>query len=174
MIGRTLFYTLLILSLFCMSLESCSEVLEDNPNQVNWKKRRLKSQLKNHTDQGETYLSIYSEIYSMSEHRTHHLTVTVSIRNVNREDTIILDRAQYFDSKGNLLTNYFDFAIVLLPLETIEIVIGQEDVKGGTGANFVFNWRKEENVVDPYFEAVMISTSSQQGLSFTSKGVRVK
>ena len=32
---------------------------------------------------GKTYLSIYSQVYSLSEHRKHNLTVTVSMRNTS-------------------------------------------------------------------------------------------
>ncbi|MCB0479039.1 MAG: DUF3124 domain-containing protein [Crocinitomicaceae bacterium] len=153
---------------------SCSEESNEEPNQVNWEKRSFTTPITSQTEKGETYLSVYSEIYSMSQHRTHHLTVTISMRNMNRKDTIVLDKAEYFDSKGELLKCYFDFPVMLIPMETLEIVLEQDDVKGGSGGNFMFNWRKEENAVDPYFEAVMISTASQQGLSFISEGIKIK
>ena len=59
-------------------------------------------------------------------------------------------------------------------MQTIEIVIDENDIEGGTGANFIFDWLATKSTHAPYFEAVMISTSGQQGLSFTTKGVDLK
>lgn len=62
----------------------------------------------------------------------------------------------------------------MAPLETVEIVVDETDVEGGTGANFIFEWSKKDSTPEPLFEAVMISTSGQQGLSFTSTGIRIE
>jgi len=59
-------------------------------------------------------------------------------------------------------------------METVEIVIDEKDQEGGTGANFLFDWSIKPNSHEPYFEGVMISTSGQQGLSFTTEGKRVE
>ncbi|MEM8603550.1 MAG: DUF3124 domain-containing protein, partial [Cyanobacteria bacterium P01_H01_bin.121] len=39
---------------------------------------------------------------------------------------------------------------------------------GGSGANFIVRWGAAREVSTPIVEAVMISTQSQQGLSFVS------
>ncbi len=111
--------------------------------------------------------------YSESEHRSHNLTATVSMRNTSCTDTIYICSADYFNTEGQLVHKYIDKTIFLKPLETIEIVIAQADNKGGTGANFVFNWQTPEKCSEPLFECVMISTYGQQGLSFTTKGIRI-
>ena len=59
-------------------------------------------------------------------------------------------------------------------METIEIVIGEPDREGGTGANFVIDWSISPDVVEPLFECVMISTTGQQGLSFVTEGKRIR
>ena len=123
---------------------------------------------------GSTYLSVYSEIYSQSEHRTHNLTATVSMRNTNLSDTVFIDKAAYFDTHGNPIRSYFDKPVFIAPMETVEIVIDEVDREGGTGANFLFNWRIKPTSNEPLFEGVMISTSGQQGLSFTTQGKRLK
>ena len=58
-------------------------------------------------------------------------------------------------------------------METVEIVIDQDDNEGGTGANFIFDWKIKPDTNEPLFEAVMISTYGQQGLSFTTTGIRL-
>ncbi len=122
---------------------------------------------------GSTYLSVYSQIYSETEHRSHNLTATVSMRNTSCIDTIYICSADYYNTKGELIRKYFDKTIYLKPMETVEIVIDQSDKEGGTGANFIFNWQTKEKCSQPLFECIMISTYGQQGLSFTTTGIRV-
>lgn len=167
-------YGYYILAIFFLFLSSCEQPKElSSINPINWKKRAYTP-----TEQGlvpgSSYLSVYSEIYSRTENSTIDLTATVSIRNINQTDTIYLDKAEYFNTKGDLIRSYFNDPVYVAPLETIEIVINQDDQAGGSGANFVFDWKIDSLVHEPFFEAVMISTYGQQGLSFTTRGVRIK
>lgn len=143
-------------------------------NAVNWSNRTVSRSLNDSLPRGTTYLSVYSEIYSESEHRTHDLTVTVSMRNTNINDTVFINKAEYFNTKGHAIRTYFDSPIYIAPMETVEIVIDEKDQEGGTGANFLFNWTTHPNAHEPLFESVMISTSGQQGISFTTQGKRIE
>jgi hypothetical protein len=49
-----------------------------------------------------------------------------------------------------------------------------EDDTGGAGANFIVEWSAGAEVTAPVVEAVMISTASQQGISFVSQGRVIK
>ncbi|GGD45997.1 DUF3124 domain-containing protein [Muriicola marianensis] len=163
-------YIMLIL----LSLASCQEQKEySSVDPVNWGKRTIELP-KDSLVTGSTYLSVYSQIYSQTEHVTHDLTATVSMRNINRQDTVYLTNAEYFDTHGNLIRTYFKNVIYIAPMETIEIVIDENDREGGTGANFIFDWAIAPGVAEPHFEAVMISTSGQQGLSFATSGQRIE
>ncbi len=154
---------------------SCSEKKEySSVDPINWEKRTLKSNPGDSLEVGTTYLSVYSQIYSRSEHSTHDLTVTVSMRNTSPEDSVYLLKANYYNTNGKLIRTYFDKPIFLLPMETVEIVIDEKDQEGGTGANFIFDWKTKEKTDEPLFEAIMISTSNSQGLSFTTQGKRIK
>ncbi|PVW17443.1 DUF3124 domain-containing protein [Marixanthomonas spongiae] len=121
---------------------------------------------------GSTYLPIYSEIYQQNRSFTFNLTATVSIRNISLQDTIYIYKADYYNTYGKLIRQYLDHPVYLQPMETIEIVVEEEDEDGGTGANFIFDWATQKNTAEPFFEAVMISTAGQQGLSFTTRGIR--
>ena len=143
-------------------------------NPVDWETRNTGIPETDSLQNGKSYLSVYSEIYSQTEHRTHNLTTTVSMRNINMNDTIYINKAEYFNTEGKAIRTYFDHPIYIAPLETVEIVVDETDVEGGTGANFIFEWAMKDSISEPLFEGVMISTSGQQGLSFTSKGVRIK
>ena len=159
-------------SMFLLACEQPKELSSINP--VNWEKRTLKKQVSDSLISGASYLSVYSEIYSETEHATIDLTATISLRNVNKKDTIFISKAAYYNTHGELIRSYFNKPIYIAPLETVEIVIDQHDEEGGTGANFLFDWKIKPNTHAPFFEAVMISTYGQQGLSFTTQGIKVE
>ena len=163
---------LLIAGMGWVSCENKEEMSSLNP--LNWERRMVNGTLADSLESGTTYLSVYSQIYSMTEHRTHNLTVTVSMRNTNRSDTLFINKAEYYDTKGKLIRTYFSRNIFLAPMETVEIVIDQTDQEGGTGANFLFDWMMDPTSNEPLFEGVMISTSGQQGISFTTQGKRIR
>lgn len=165
-------------ALVCLSniLSSCKDEDLDisSFNQVNWAKRTVPNAITDTLISGSSYLTVYSEIYSQSEHVTHDLTATISMRNTNRKDTIYIEKAEYFNTKGESIRTYFNKTIFIAPLETVEIVIDEKDKTGGSGANFLFDWKVPSGAHEPYFESVMISTSGQQGLSFATRGVNYK
>ncbi len=139
---------------------------------VDWAKRKVQLTAPDSLVRGSSYLSVYSEIYQRSDQLTYHLTSTVSIRNISTTDSVFVLHADYYNTQGDRLRTYVNDPVYLRPLETIEIVIDESDQTGGTGANFIFEWATRPRVHEPLFEAVMISTNGQQGLSFTTQGVR--
>ena len=162
---------LLTLVTIILFFNSCDKEKElSSINETNWNKRTVNTISKDSLIQGKTYLSVYSEIYSGTEHRSLSLTATVSLRNINVEDTIFIDKATYYNTHGEAIRTYFNKTIFIAPMETVEIVIDESDKEGGTGANFLFNWSIKPNSTEPYFESVMLSTSGQQGISFTTQG----
>ncbi|AIZ40869.1 DUF3124 domain-containing protein [Cellulophaga baltica] len=166
--------TLLCLcSLLCF-LASCEDPQPKSvDSNLNWEERMHTTTLPDSLENGSSYLSVYSQIYSVTEHVTHDLTATVSIRNTSRKDTLYITKGEYFDSQGKLLNTYIDKTIYLNPLETLAIVIAEKDKQGGPGANFIFDWQVKPNTSEPIFEGVMISTSGSQGLSFTTQGKKI-
>ncbi|TRZ45029.1 DUF3124 domain-containing protein [Robertkochia solimangrovi] len=141
---------------------------------VNWEGRTLPYKLSDSLVSGTSYLSVYAEIYSETEHRLHKLTATISLRNTDPKDSIYLTKAVYFNTEGKLIHNYFDEPVFIRPMETLEIVIAEEEGAGGTGGNFLFDWKTDKTASEPLFECVMLSTYGQQGLSFTTQGKRVR
>lgn len=169
---KTIFLGIFFLPLLFIS---CSK--KQNDEQLlrnNWEQRKVDVSKNQNLTSGTTYLSVYSQIYSLTEHRLHDLTATVSIRNVSESDSIFITHANYYDANGKMVKNYFNDPIYLSPMETVEIIINEDDPSGGTGANFLFRWKIGKDTPKPFFEAVMISTSGQQGLSFTTQGIEPK
>lgn len=71
------------------------------------------------------------------------LTVTVSLHNPNRDEDVFIDKAVYYNTHGEPIRTYFDRTIFIKPMETVQIVIDGIDKAGGTGANFIFDWKKK-------------------------------
>ncbi len=166
---------ILIIFLSCLVIIACDnkqEVGSVNPEQ--WDKRAVGYKLGDSLSTGETYLAVYSQIYGMTDQRTHDLTATISMRNTNRYDSVFIIKSEYFNTKGDLIRSYFDKPIYLGPMETVEIIINKIDREGGTGGNFMFEWKTKHTSNEPLFECVMISTSGQQGISFTTQGIKLK
>jgi hypothetical protein len=88
-------------------------------------------------------------------------------------DTIHILNADYYNTAGENIRKYVKEPIFVKPMETIEIVIGERDLEGGSGANFIVDWAIQNVKNPPLIEAVMISTNGQQGLSYTTRGVEV-
>ncbi len=154
---------------------SCNEKKEiSSTNPENWSKRTIDITRIDSLEYGKSYLSIYSQIYSFTEHKRHNLTSMVSMRNTSDLDTIYLLKAEYYDTHGKSVRKYFDEPIFLAPMETTEIIIDEIDNSGGTGSNFIFEWKIPKNCPEPLFEGVMTSTMGQQGLSFTTPAKRIK
>lgn len=166
----------LALALGSFLVTSCSEQKQEAvppPVHWNWKSQTLDYNLSDSLSVGRTYLSVYSEIYSNTDHRIFHLTSTISIRNTSMKDTLFLLAADLYDPEGVKIEEYVEAPVYLSPLETVDIVV-EGGSEGGTGGNFIFEWAIGNNVPEPLFEGIMISSSGQQGLSFATKGVRIE
>lgn len=165
------FFKILFLLLILISCQGEKETIPTE--QTDWESR--KSEITNYNDfvHGQTYLPVYSHIYHIHEHRTIDLAITISIRNISMNDSVYISKVDYYNTYGDKIREYLKSPIYLKPMETVEIIIPEQDNEGGSGANFVFDWSMKNDKNPPLFEAVMISTYGQQGLSFTTRGVQV-
>lgn len=160
--------TLLVI-LSCSQQESKIEFDEEN-----WSKRKAKIDMSDSLIYGKSYLSVYSQIYSFTQHQKYRLTGMISMRNVSDTDTIYFLKADYYNTDGQKIRTYFNYPIYVKPMETLEIVIAQEDIEGGTGSNFIFEWQTPKNCPAPLFEGIMNSMHGTQGMSFTTHAIRIK
>lgn len=120
---------------------------------------------------GQTiYIPAYSHIYAGNREKPILLTVTVSIRNTDQNHSIKVAKVDYYETQGAIVRKFVDSAVNLNPLESIRYVIPQKDKVGGSGANFIVEWKSDLPVNPPIVETIMIGAGSQQGISFTSRG----
>ncbi len=155
-------------------LSACNqEKTKVEVDSVNWDERAIDLKLGQNDITGSSYLSVYSEIYDHTDKTAHLLTATVSIRNTSVTDSLFILKADYYNTKGELSRSYVKSPVFLTPLETIEIIIPRLDRQGGSGANFIFDWTTRKNKNEPLFEAVMVWTTGNQGISFVTRGVKL-
>jgi len=120
---------------------------------------------------GQTiYVPAYSHIYSGNNERPFLLTVTLSIRNIDPKHQIRITIIDYYETQGKRLKKYLDKPVILNPLESLRYIIPERDKSGGSGANFIVEWKSDKFVNPPIVESIMIGTQTQQGISFTSRG----
>jgi hypothetical protein len=124
-----------------------------------------------HSSTGQTiYVPVYSHIYQQNHKTTFNLTTTLSIRNADMNRSFTLSKVLYYDSQGELVKDYLEEPMNINPLASTSFVVNENDLRGGVGANFIVVWESANPVYPPVIEAVMISTSMQQGISFISVG----
>lgn len=124
---------------------------------------------------GQTiYVPVYSHIAHNKQPEIFDLMVTLSIRNTDLTNRIIITSVRYYDSDGKLVKQYLERPIQLGKLASTEFIINRTDTSGGAGANFIVEWVAETEISEPVVEAVMISTAFQQGISWSSPGRVIK
>ncbi len=116
------------------------------------------------------YVPVYSDIYYSAGDRRFPLTATLSIRNTSLTDTIYLTGVDYYDSQGQLLTQYLNRPVQMHPLESLEFIVEGGTEAGGAGANFIVDWEAGNPNVSPIIQCVMIGASGTQGISFLTEG----
>lgn len=119
------------------------------------------------------YVPVYSDIYHQSGEQLFALTATLSIRNTSMRDSLYVGRVDYYDSQGQRQRQYLGQTIVLGPLSSVEFVVENREAEGGAGANFIVDWGTTGSRLQPIIQAVMIGTTSQQGISFAVDGVAI-
>ena len=105
------------------------------------------------------YVPIYSDIYYVDSKHTFSLTATLSIRNTSFKDSIYVFSIDYYNSTGQKVRRYNESTLLLKPMESIE---------------FVVEWGARQGAQKPFLQGIMIGTTGQQGISFTTEGIVVE
>jgi hypothetical protein len=121
---------------------------------------------------GQTlYVPVYSYVYQRNPRNpVMEVSATLSIRNTDLTHSLIVTSVRYYDNDGELLRTYVETPIEIDRLASADFLIESEDVLGGIGANFIVEWVAKTEITEPVVEALMISTTGNQGISFISPG----
>ena len=122
---------------------------------------------------GETvYVPLYSHVY-YDGGKELSLEATLSIRNTDSDESIVVDSVRYYDSAGALIRSYIEKPAILGPLASIDFLVERRDRAGGVGANFLVEWVAGTPVQQPIIEAVMVGNEGNRAVSFVRAGVPV-
>jgi Protein of unknown function (DUF3124) len=122
----------------------------------------------------DVYVPVYSSIFGGAGLARLDLSVTLSIRNASESMPLVVERIDYYDTAGAVVERYLRTPIAIRPLGTIEIFIPIEDVRGGTGPNFIVRWAATGAIAEPVIEAVMTGASGTRGFAFVVPGRPVR
>lgn len=165
---------MIVVTVLPLSLTGCHDVHE---GLISGSYETEKTNLADSTEyvDGETlYVPIYSSVFHHQSALNYKLTATLCIHNIDLDNSIKLIKADYYDTNGDFIQAYLEEVLVLKPLQVVQIVVHEDDERGGAGAKFIVEWVSETNVNSPIVEAVMISARGQQGISFISLGKVIK
>lgn len=119
---------------------------------------------------GAFYVPVYSSV-SMSQGKLRaDFSVTLSVHNASETRPLVLKRIAYFDTAGKLVESYLKSSVALKPFATVEVFIAANDVRGGTGANFVVDWAATSEIAEPTVEALMVGGVGAGHYAFISQG----
>jgi len=124
------------------------------------------------------YLPVYSHIWHGEAGRDGKpartlVSVSVSIRNTDPANAIRVTSAQYYDTDGRKLKEYFPKPVVIGPMGTREIFISRSDDTGGSGANFVVIWSADAAVSPPVVQAMHVDLPGGRSVVFTTTATRI-
>lgn len=117
------------------------------------------------------YVPVYSHIYTENRERVLNLAETVSVRNTDDSNPIVVTSVKYQSSAGKLIREYVQSPVLLEPMATADFVVRLDDTSGGSGASFLVDWQSAKTANQPLIEAIMISTGSGRNLSFVSRAI---
>lgn len=124
---------------------------------------------------GQTlYAPAYSHVYIGDKGAPFNLAATLSVRNTDPSNSIILISADYYDSNGKFVRRMMLKPVTLKPLASTSFFVKERDTSGGFGASFIVKWRAEKDVCVPLVETIMIGSYSGQGISFISPAIEIR
>ncbi|MDA9463466.1 MULTISPECIES: DUF3124 domain-containing protein [Bradyrhizobium] len=119
---------------------------------------------------GGFYVPAYSSV-AMSQGKLRvDFSVTLSVHNASETQPLVVKRIAYFDTAGKQVESYLKAPLALKPLATVSIFVPTDDVRGGTGANFLVDWAATGEIAEPVVEALMVGGIANAHYAFISQG----
>jgi hypothetical protein len=114
------------------------------------------------------YVPVYSEVPFGNRGFNINLTATLSVRNTDRKRSIMVQRVDYYGEAGDFIRSHLNHPQTLKPMASATYIIRESDRSGGINAAFLVEWTGEPGTSPPFVEAVMVNTSLNQGIAFSS------
>ncbi|MEY1638801.1 DUF3124 domain-containing protein [Tenuifilum osseticum] len=116
------------------------------------------------------YLPVYSSIPFAEGKSFYGLSSFMAVHNTDFNNPIYITSVYYLDTEGNLIKDFLLSRVdTVMPMQTVNYFVPESD-RSGVGANFILEWMADSAVNEPLVETIMVSLTSGQGVSFSSKG----
>jgi len=125
------------------------------------------------TKRHTVYVPAYSHIYT-SKNMYEEMGITLSIRNTDDRMRLLVEKIVYYNTGGDVVETFLSEPHVLDPMGTIDFVVNLDDMRGGSGANFIVEWAGKPELSDPVIQAVMVNVSGAKAFAFATDGVTVR
>jgi hypothetical protein len=119
------------------------------------------------------YVPVYSKIF-VSGGGQLDLAITLSLRNTDFTQPIMINEVSYYNTAGELIENYLEVPHSLGPMASTHFFVTQADSRGGVGANFIVKWAAGDSTNVPVIEAVMAGSTGTHGISFINSGREIR
>lgn len=119
---------------------------------------------------GGFYVPAYSSVAMSRGKLRVDFSATLSVHNASETQPLVVRRIAYFDTAGKQVESFLKAPVAVKPLATISIFIPTDDVRGGTGANFIVDWAATGEIAEPVVEALMVGGIANAHYAFISQG----
>ncbi|MDA9433933.1 DUF3124 domain-containing protein [Bradyrhizobium sp. CCBAU 51627] len=119
---------------------------------------------------GGFYVPAYSSVAMSHGKLRVDFSVTLSVHNASETQALVVRRIAYFDTAGKQVESYLKAPVAVKPLASISVFIPTDDVRGGTGANFIVDWAAASEIAEPVVEALMVGGVANAHYAFISQG----
>ncbi|MCE1226681.1 MAG: DUF3124 domain-containing protein [Geobacteraceae bacterium] len=120
---------------------------------------------------GQTvYVPAYSHVFTGPRANPYNLAITLTVRNTDPRDGMVVTVIDYYDHNGRLIRRYTPSPLSLTPLASSYIHLEEKDTSGGFAPKFIVRWESQRPISPPIIESIMIGATSGQGISFVSQG----
>lgn len=122
---------------------------------------------------GRTLIPLHSTLIGQGGVTRLNFSGALSIHNASATNVLAIEKIEYRSGSGQLIESYLNEPIYLKPYASLQVIIAQDDVRGGTGASFTVDWSMSEGSDEPLIEAVMTSYTGPHSYAILSPGRRV-
>ena len=89
---------------------------------------------------GRTLIPLHSTLIGQGGVTRLNFSGALSIHNASATNVLAIEKIEYRSGSGQLIESYLNEPIYLKPYASLQVIIAQDDVRGGTGASFTVDW----------------------------------
>lgn len=122
---------------------------------------------------GRTFIPLHSTLLGQGGVTRLNFSGALSIHNSSATNVLAVEKIEYRNGAGQLIESYLNDPVYLKPYASLQVLIAQDDVRGGTGASFTVDWSTAEGSDEPLIEAIMTAFTGPHSYAILSPGRRV-